>query len=63
VIRWDPLIEAVRALRPGRIVGAEPLDEAEHFFACEHCGQAVDMRVLADVLYHDTEKHEPILTH
>ena len=33
-------------------------DEAEHFYVCEGCGQAVDMRRLGDVLYHEEEGHE-----
>ena len=32
--------------------------EAEHFYICEACGQAVDMRRLGDVLHHEAEGHE-----
>jgi hypothetical protein len=32
-------------------------DEAEHFYLCPTCGQAVDMRDLAQVFYHDEEGH------
>jgi len=34
------------------------LDELEHFYVCAHCGQAVDMRRLGDVLYHDEPGHK-----
>jgi len=34
--------------------------ELEHFHICQHCGQAVDMRLLGDVLYHDDPDHEPL---
>jgi hypothetical protein len=47
-------------IAPGVFEGSEPLDEAEHFYVCTHCGQAVHMRQLADVLYHDAPGHEPI---
>jgi len=39
---------------------APVLDEREHFYVCNHCGQAVDMRLLGDVLYHDEPGHEPL---
>ena len=32
--------------------------EVEHFYVCELCGQAVDMRRLGDVLHHVEEDHE-----
>lgn len=43
---------------PGKRVGGEPADEAEHFFICESCGQAVDMRDLVEVFRHDEPGHK-----
>jgi hypothetical protein len=43
-----------------RIKGAEPLPEAEHFYTCHYCEQAVDIRRLRDVLYHDKPGHLPL---
>ena len=34
------------------------IDEVEHFFVCQSCGQAVDMRVLGEVLHHEDPGHE-----
>ena len=61
MIEWDAFIEELRRLKPGFVVAAEPLDEAEHFYVCSHCSQAVDSRALADVLYHDRPGHLPEL--
>jgi hypothetical protein len=52
-------------VKPGEIIGKQiggPVseDEAEHFYVCEACGQAVDMRDLGQVLHHEEEGHEPI---
>ena len=44
----------------GRRVGGEPLTEAEHFFTCAECGQAVDMRDLGQVLHHEQPGHGPL---
>ena len=44
----------------GRIVGPEPENEADHFYACPACGQAVDMRDLGQVLHHEGLDHEAI---
>ena len=44
----------------GHIVGPEPKDEAEHFYVCLACGQAVDMRELGQVFHHEEEGHEPV---
>jgi len=38
-------------------------DEAQHFYVCEACGQAVDMRKLGDVLHHEEQGHEPLPVH
>jgi RNA polymerase-binding transcription factor DksA len=35
-------------------------DEAEHYYVCEECGQAVDMRRLGDVLHHEEPGHYPL---
>lgn len=40
--------------------GPPAKDETEHFYLCEGCGQAVDMRLLGDVLYHDQIEHKPL---
>lgn len=32
-------------------------DEADHFYICGSCGQAVDMRRLGDVLHHEEPGH------
>jgi len=42
------------------VQGGEPVDEAEHFYTCDTCGQAVDKRDLFAVLYHEQEEHEPL---
>ena len=44
----------------GRIVGPEPEDEADHFYLCPTCGQAVDMRDLGQVFHHEEQGHEPV---
>jgi hypothetical protein len=38
----------------------EPENEADHFYVCKACGQAVDKRRLGDVFHHEEEGHEPI---
>lgn len=35
-------------------------DEAKHFYVCEACGQAVDMRRLGGVLHHEEPGHDPL---
>lgn len=42
----------------GTRVGGEPASEAEHFYACSACGQAVDMRDLGQVFHHEELGHE-----
>jgi hypothetical protein len=34
--------------------------ESEHFEVCPVCGQAFDLRDLAQVLHHDQPEHEPL---
>lgn len=43
--------------KPGKRIGSPVKDEAEHFYVCQTCGQAVDARDLAQVFYHDEEGH------
>ena len=40
-------------------VAAEPLS-AEHYFLCAGCGQAIDMRSLAQTLHHLMPEHRPL---
>jgi hypothetical protein len=42
------------------VVQPQVESEAEHFYVCGHCGQAVDYRRLGDVLYHDEPGHEQL---
>lgn len=44
----------------GERVGGEPLNEADHFYVCAACGQAVDCRNLGDVFHHEEPNHKPI---
>jgi hypothetical protein len=57
--RWKDIYEELIEVGPGVFQGVEPLDEAEHFHVCGHCGQSVDMRQLADVFYHHEPGHKP----
>ena len=41
-------------------VGAPVADEADHFYTCAACGQAVDMRDLGQVFHHEDDGHNPI---
>ena len=43
-----------------RVEYPELSDEAEHFYMCEACGQAVDCRRLGDVLHHEESGHAPL---
>jgi hypothetical protein len=65
---WNPekratlnrLIARRQEFQDVQAVPDEPAaDESEHFYVCAHCGQAVDMRDLASVLYHQTDQHRP----
>jgi hypothetical protein len=40
--------------------GPQPENEADHFYVCAQCGQAVDMRDLGQVIHHEQPQHEPI---
>lgn len=46
----------------GKIDGPEPANEADHFYICAKCKQAVDMRDLVQVFHHEDIDHEPIPT-
>jgi hypothetical protein len=51
-----------RRIKPGKNsgmrLGGEPESEAEHFYVCKACGQAVDMRDLGQVFHHEVPGHE-----
>jgi hypothetical protein len=60
----DSNVHAFRPPRPardvqGKIIGAEPVDETEHFQKCGVCGEMVDRRELAQVVYHQQLDHKP----
>lgn len=41
----------------------EPIEvenEADNFYNCEACGQAVDMRDLGEVFHHEEAGHKPL---
>ncbi len=38
-------------------------DERYHFFICPECGQAVDVRRMADVMHHDDAGHSRLPRH
>lgn len=44
----------------GKRVGGEPANEAEHFYTCSHCGQAVDKRDLGQVFHHMQHIHDKL---
>ncbi len=43
----------------GERIGAQPIDEAEHFWRCEACGGYFDMRDLGAVLDHEEPLPHP----
>lgn len=47
----------------GRSLDVEPIDELEHYGICPECGQAFDMRELAEVFHHEEEGHQRLPTH
>lgn len=52
---WPPeAVEAGQGVSLDRTEG-----EGSHFYVCQGCGQAVDMRDLGAVLRHDQPGHEP----
>lgn len=58
MVDWKSVRESLPAIPPGKIVGSEIHDEADHFFNCASCGQAVDMRDLGEVFRHEEADHE-----
>jgi hypothetical protein len=44
----------------GHRIGGDPPNEADHFYTCQDCGRAVDMRDLGQVFHHETPTHEPL---
>jgi hypothetical protein len=50
--------EELNALESERL--GQPIEEAEHFYTCKACGQAVDKRRLGDVLHHHQDGHKPL---
>ncbi len=49
-------------IKPGKIIGPEPENEADHFIVCGDCGQAIDCRDLGEVFRHEEAGHEPAPT-
>ncbi len=43
----------------GRRIGPTVADESEHYLTCRACGQAFDMRDLAQMIYHEQPDHKP----
>jgi hypothetical protein len=68
MIDQEQLRQALIAMRHklkgirGRRIGGEPTNEAENFYVCKACGQAVDKRDLFAVLHHEVEGHEALPT-
>ena len=58
--QWIENREALRHIHGRPSDGKEPENEAEHFYTCKHCRQAVDMRSLSQVLHHEQAKHDPL---
>jgi hypothetical protein len=55
----------MREITPGEIIGEQiggdvPASEADCFYICPDCGQAVDERDLGQVLHHEEPGHEPL---
>ena len=42
----------------GKVNGEEPINELDHFYTCDACGQSVDMRDLGQVFHHEEHDHE-----
>lgn len=58
MIDWKAARASLPAIPPGKVVGPDVQDEAEHFFICASCGQAVDMRDLGEVFRHEEPDHQ-----
>ncbi|WP_022682150.1 hypothetical protein [Sphingobium bisphenolivorans] len=59
ILDLDPDLDR-EALNALRCEYPQLLDERDHFYACDACGQAVDMRRLGDVLHHEEPGHDPL---
>ncbi|RWL42262.1 MAG: hypothetical protein EOR60_26160 [Mesorhizobium sp.] len=44
----------------GRRHGGEPVKESDHFLLCPICGQAIDLRDLRQVIWHQRPDHDPL---
>ncbi|PBB98333.1 hypothetical protein CK224_09610 [Mesorhizobium sp. WSM3862] len=44
----------------GNRVGGELAAEVDHFHLCPLCGQAIDLRDLRQVIWHQRPAHEPL---
>lgn len=44
----------------GRRHDGEPARESDHFLVCPTCGQAIDLRDLRQVIWHQRPAHEPL---
>jgi hypothetical protein len=56
----DPYALHVLKRIRGRRLGAAATSEAEHFYRCPGCSQAVDMRSLYQVFHHEAPDHQPL---
>jgi hypothetical protein len=52
--------ERARFPQGERVSGPPITSEADHFYVCAACAQAVDMRDLGQVLHHEVPGHLPI---
>jgi hypothetical protein len=62
---WQEMARSLaQTIKPGTIIGRRsdqiPVDESEHFYVCEACKHAVDMRDLGQVFHHAVPGHEPL---
>ena len=44
----------------GQRHGGQPTREADHFLLCPACGQAIDLRDLQQVIWHQRPEHDPL---
>ena len=51
---FPPMIAA------GVLIGADPADEARHYYKCAECGHMVDMRNLGEVFEHEGPHSAPV---
>jgi hypothetical protein len=61
---FPPLSEFTREMRAllmgirGGPARGQPVQERQHFFKCQECGQAIDRRSLYQVLHHEEAGHQ-----